>query len=296
MKWILRWLWRASPGIRRAFANKVSDAVVGEPRLAAKFYPYLPEQSSYQVKTDGRRSDPRADLEIPPQDLWWGYADRPESYLAAGKDYVVKMKKVLEDAGTPLQSYKRILDFGCGSGIMIRWLHENALSGEVWGVDISGAHMLWCQQHMSPPFKFATTTSFPHLPFEDGYFDFVYAGSVFTHIADLVEAWLMELRRIVRPGGRLYLTVHDEHTIDLFMKDTEHATGAMLRAHDREAHFTTAGYDFFTVNRTPGEGGAGQAQVFHHTDYLQRHWSRYLKIVSITPESYWYQSAVLLEK
>jgi len=45
--------------------------------------------------------------------------------------------------------------------------------------------MLWCQQRMSPLFKFATTTSFPHLPFEDGYFDFVYAGSVFTHITDL---------------------------------------------------------------------------------------------------------------
>ena len=49
--------------------------------------------------------------------------------------------------------------------------------------------------------NFATVTTAPHLPFADGYFDFAYCSSVFTHISDLADAWLLELRRIVRSGG-----------------------------------------------------------------------------------------------
>ena len=172
-----------------------------------------------------------------------------------GQLFVESMKEVLQTSGTPVQAYDKILDFGCGSGIMIRWLCDLAERGDVWGVDISSEHMLWCQQHLSPPFKFVTTTSFPHLPFEDRYFDFIYAGSVFTHIADLAEAWLMELRRIVRPGGRLYLTIQDERSIELCMAANHNPPLAeLLRAYDEESHFMSTGYDFFTINRTPGQG------------------------------------------
>src|SRR5207244_2674608 len=108
----------------------------------------------------------------------------------------------------------------------------------------------------------------PPLAFEDRYFDFIYAGSVFTHIADLAEAWLMELRRIVRPGGRLYLTIQDERSIELCMTANHNPPVAeLLRAYDEESHFMSTGYDFFTINRTPGQGGPGQAQVFYRRDY-----------------------------
>jgi SAM-dependent methyltransferase len=53
---------------------------------------------------------------------------------------------------------------------------------------------------------------FPALPFPDGYLDCVVAFSVFTHIDSEDTAWLMELRRIVKPGGHVYLTIHDQAT------------------------------------------------------------------------------------
>lgn len=54
----------------------------------------------------------------------------------------------------------------------------------------------------TPSFRFVTTTTLPHLPFADGYFHMIHAGSVFTHIADLAEAWLLEIRRVLaRAGG-----------------------------------------------------------------------------------------------
>ena len=85
------------------------------------------------------------------------------------------------------------------------------------GVDINAKHINWCQLNLGPPFFFATTTTAPHLPFEDGYFDLIYSGSVFTHISDLADAWLLELRRIVRKGGYLYITIHDKRTVEVLL-------------------------------------------------------------------------------
>ena len=51
--------------------------------------------------------------------------------------------------------------------------------------------------------------------FSDSYFDLIFTGSAFTHIDDLAEAWLLELRRLLSEKGRVYITIHDRHTIAL---------------------------------------------------------------------------------
>jgi SAM-dependent methyltransferase len=298
---LIRWLLRVRPSVKQALVDKihelVSDRVISDPHLAAKFYPYQPDKRSYLLRAaEEQTGDPG--LPVPPRELWWGYGQSPQEYLEIGQGHVAAMRSVLQAAGGSLEPGNRILDFGCGSGIMLRWLNDLAQVGEVWGVDISERHMYWCQQHLSPPFLFATTTSFPHLPFEDCYFDFVYAGSVFTHIADLAETWLLELKRVTRPGGKLYLTVHDEHTIDLITSESSpwQEFREMLRAADKEIQCLASGFSLFTINRTPGAGGAGDAQVFYHTSYLRKHWGRFLKVLSVTPEAYGYQTAILLQK
>ena len=159
--------------------------------------------------------------------------------------------------------------------------------------------MIWCQQHLSPPFKFATTTSFPHLPFEDGYFDLIQSFSVFTHICDLAEAWLLELRRILRPGGVLYLTVHDKHTIDLIFKKNRGFQFEQLRDTEKALAFRDSDFAVFTINRSPGGGIEHeelQAGVFYDIDYLCQHWGNYLKVLSTTPEAYVHQTAIVLQK
>ena len=105
---------------------------------------------------------------------------------------------------------------------MIRWLADLAQECQIWASKIDARQSLWCQENLSPPFNFATVTTAPHLPFEDRYFDLIYCGSVFTHIDhDLADAWLLELKRIIRPGGRVYITVHDKHSADLIINQPE---------------------------------------------------------------------------
>src|SRR5262249_38850582 len=140
--------------------------------------------------------DAETGLPIPPPELWAGYGNTVEFYLY-GKHDVGIMRGLAADAGLALEQAGRVLDLGCSAGRMIRWLHDLADRCEIWRVDIPATHIRWCQQHLSPPFHFATTTTQPHLPFEDRSFGFAYCGSVFTHIDDLADAWFLELRRVL---------------------------------------------------------------------------------------------------
>ena len=136
------------------------------------------------------------------------------------------MRKILAASGAPIENSGRILDLGCAGGRMIRHLADLVSHMEVWGCDIWADAIMWCQENLSPPFWFATTTVVPHLPFEDRSFGLVYCGSLFTHIDDLADAWFLELHRIIRPGGRLVFSINDRHAVSVFSGDADPAAYA----------------------------------------------------------------------
>ena len=176
---------------------------------------------------------------------------------------------------------------------MLRWLTEFAGHGEVWGTDVSAEHIVWCSQHLAPPFHFLVNTTLPHLPFEDRYFDVVYAGSVFTHIDDLAQAWFLELRRVLRPGGKLYVTIHDRHSIHLLthaLPWREVPFAAFLRHNQDYAEFAPTNFAMFTLGRST------ESQVFYDVESLCERLHGLFKVLSVTEEAYGYQTAVLLEK
>jgi SAM-dependent methyltransferase len=265
-----------------------------------EYVPYPAPEGFYVLqKTNGQGQYDNSDLPVPPESQWEGYGKTVEAFLAGGKSDIDTMMMLLNSSGFFLQKANRILDFGCASGRMIRWLASLAHDCESWGVDINAKHVVWCQENLSPPFNFATVTTRPHLPFEDRYFDLIYCGSVFTHIDDLAEAWLLEIKRIMRPGGNLYITVHDKHTADLILNHLDRVPYApnakdfrdFLLSYDKYINFHASTYYKLSINP-----GGPQSQVFYDIDYLRQHWGRILKIKSITLEAYGYQTAVLLEK
>jgi ubiquinone/menaquinone biosynthesis C-methylase UbiE len=73
------------------------------------------------------------------------------------------------------------------------------------------------EPNSAPELRYNDNSATPAL--RGQYFDLIYCGSVFTHIDDLADAWLLELRRITRPGGRIYVTVHDKHRADLMINN-----------------------------------------------------------------------------
>jgi ubiquinone/menaquinone biosynthesis C-methylase UbiE len=204
--------------------------------------------------------------------------------------------------GQSLRLGHRILDFGCAAGRMIRWFKDISHACEIWGVDIMAEAIQWCQSNLSPPFYFVTTTSYPHLPFEDRYFDFIYSGSVFTHIADLADTWRLELKRILRPGGKLLNTVSDNHAVEILLdpqrcpdywKRLQQWTEAAVK---KDPGLDFSNYGMIAISCKPGEGSQEDAHVFYHRDYITKFWGRFFTIASVTPDAYGHQTAVLLEK
>lgn len=181
----------------------------------------MPEQSLYLATQQDEyavRLGSSADRPVPPAELM-EYKETAEAHLREGEREVVSMLSVLEQSEFSWERCQRVLEFGCANGRLLRWLEPYSEGREIWGVDVQAEKVMWATEHLSPPFRFATTTTVPHLPFADGHFDLVFAGSVFTHLGELHVAWMAELRRILAPGGQLYVTVHDETSVQILLSE-----------------------------------------------------------------------------
>ncbi|MEP7146558.1 MAG: class I SAM-dependent methyltransferase [bacterium] len=273
--------------------NEIDSAKLFKKKIeSAIFFPYLEDAQTYVIKRDFTDLNVcEYGLPIPPQSLWLGYGKTIEEYLY-GKIQIEQMISILEAAAFDISKCKAIMDFGCGAGRMLRWLFPFSGTSEIWGTDISAEHIFWANDYLKPPFNFATTTTIPHLPFEDRYFNLIYAGSVFTHIDDLVEAWLMELKRIINSDGRLYITIHDKHSIEL-LKTSPLYSSLWLSHYIRETPaFIEAGDKF---DKIVGMRGT-RSQVFYDIDYFCDSVKNFFDIISVNREAYGFQTGILMKR
>jgi ubiquinone/menaquinone biosynthesis C-methylase UbiE len=274
-------------------ANLVAALANEHPALPAKFFPASNKELFYVVpKNPPKASGAAQDLPVPPRNLWGVSFKDDEEYLKSGREHVNNMRKVLADDGFKFQKDQCILEIGCATCRLLRWLKPEAEQSEVWGVDIDASYINWCQQNLSPPFHFATTTTLPHLPFPDNHFDLVFAGSVFTHISDLADMWFLELKRVLKPNGRLYFTVSDSHTLNLFLtKYSESPLTVMIKECDRRMHVLDKGFGAFSIRRSPTG-----AQVIYDTEYLKQKVESMFRIHASMNEAYGAQTGMLVGK
>ena len=275
--------------LKRVINNHIRIIANGRSEL---YVQSLPGENAYSIKPSNSTAKLPEGLRsrIPPKESWLGYGSDAQDYISNGERHVTGMIRALEENGFSIGAANRILEFGCGTGRMIRHLPEIAPSAELWGVDISAEHIRWCIENLTPAIHFATTTVVPHLPFEDRYFDLIFCGSVFTHIEDIQESWLLELGRVLRPSGKLYVTIHDEHTVSLL--DTQARDHWLAKAMQEQPTYRNNKNDFNMI--VIGRGAS--SQVFYNSRYFQSITPPIFRWISLTPEAYGYQSAVILEK
>lgn len=255
------------------------------------YYPYKSDSEFYIIQKNNFSDQLKCEYElpVPPKDLWLGYGESPDEYLK-GRIQINQMLKITRNHGYNPETPGNILDFGCGAGRMIRWLKPYSENKEIWGVDISSEHIIWANNNLNPPFNFAVNTVVPHLPFRDNYFDFIYAGSVFTHIDDLADSWFMELHRISSDNAYLYLTIQDRHTIELL--ETKYREKWLSGYMRKFPEYISEKENFNII-----VGGRGpDSQVFYDIDYLKKILGNVFEFVSIDQEAYGYQTALLLRK
>ena len=94
------------------------------------------------------------------------------------------------------QRHDRLLEVGCGRGWLTQRIQQ--LCPATWGVDVnprSIAHAVTGQMSAMDAVS---------LEFDDAQFDHVYSFHAIEHIVE-AEAALREMRRVIRPGGRILL-------------------------------------------------------------------------------------------
>ncbi|PVV05819.1 MAG: hypothetical protein B6D77_17805 [gamma proteobacterium symbiont of Ctena orbiculata] len=159
----------------------------------------------------------------------------------------------------------RVFDFGCGCGRVVRYLSKLFSQTQFSASDIDHEAIAWCRDKLSDICDFTANNSFPPLPFDSNYFDFIYSISVFTHLPEEMHlVWLEELRRVSKRNGYLLLTTHSEQ----------------LAPKEIQPRLNEHGFYYSVAGGTDGLPDFYQTS-FHTEQYIRRTWGRYLEIVKI---------------
>ena len=195
----------------------------------------------------------------------------PEEMIASYREVGLACRTDIESALGSDWSWqdKRLLDFGCGAGRLLRQILDWAEVGEVYGSDLDEPMVIWARENLCPPVTGIELNGFePPLPFEDDYFDVVTAFSVFTHLGMNWADWLLEVRRVLKPGGMLIASILDQSCAESLtdVPYEEDRVGMSIWAY--------ANPEIPYVN------------VLHSHWWLREHWGRAFEILSIESGSY----------
>jgi ubiquinone/menaquinone biosynthesis C-methylase UbiE len=157
-----------------------------------------------------RLGTPQVKIPVPPAMLRFRVSELTSvhEFLRIGAGCADFIQRYFSGMGMDLASAHRVLDFGCGCGRTIRWFAQGGGKAEFHGVDVDAEAVAWCRGHLHPG-RFLVTAPAPPLPYPAQYFDAIYCLSVFTHLDEpMQDMWLPELKRILKPGGLLLVTIH----------------------------------------------------------------------------------------
>jgi SAM-dependent methyltransferase len=194
-------------------------------------------------------------LPIPPAHLRFlvaGTAD-VDWFLRGG---ALGMESIREVAGQTdaFDETAAILDFGCGCGRV--------------GTDYNQHLIEWCQRNL-PFAAFGANQLTPPLTYHDGEFDLIYAFSVFTHLTeDLQASWMLELTRVLKPGGHLLLSTHGDSYLD--------------RLNDEERQRFAAGN--LVVKDDVSAPGSNICSAYHPVAFVRDQLARDLVVVDFVPQ------------
>ena len=137
-------------------------------------------------------------------------------------------------------------------------------------------------QNLSPPFRFFQIGEVPTIPFEDNSFDLVYAISVLSHIHSTWHQWLMEIRRILKPGGTFFVSFMGQMPMEEMLGEP----------------YWTRGDDFGMYVKGPHQNwNDGGPMIFVSPEWIKRFWGSIFDIDYIAMEGLMgYQSFCIMRK
>lgn len=267
--------------------------------ISGIYYPHERAHGGYYELDNHRMNTIGQSLPLPPPSIkyreHYGIIDgvfNDELYLKSGKTETDFIRMRLDWDEFSFGLGKNILELGCACGRLLRWFEKEAEECECWGCDVNTEAITWCQQNLSPPFHFFPNTTSPHLPFSDEYFSFIFAGSVFTHIGELADTWFLELRRLLRDDGRIFITIFDEISYQILHEKFAGAQAIkQLESLGKKTGLFDKDYGKFVYSTSPR-----LQRVGYKREYLVNKLNRWFDVKAAYKNAYGWQSALVLGK
>lgn len=160
----------------------------------------------------------------------------------------------------------RVLDFGCGTGVLFQTTLK--VAAEVVGVDlVLSAAQLWKQRAGLDKVRLMSPDEAAALP--DAHFDLIVAAEVLEHI-DALDEPLALFRRLLKPGGRLLVSLPTENAAYRFGRRLAGFSGHFHVHNAASIHRTILGAGY-TVGQTQHIPLPGPLSIYWVADYLPAH-------------------------
>ena len=148
------------------------------------------------------------------------YTPISRALRASGFEYPYILKDVMISRvirGNPPVAGDRVLDVGCGRGIMLDRLHASYKTVG-YGIDVSNASLKGARSESVNPHRVAASEG-ENLPFADDCFDLAVSFDVLEHVP-ASDTVLAEMVRVLRPGGTILcyaVSRKNEFTLNWFL-------------------------------------------------------------------------------
>jgi len=126
-----------------------------------------------------------------------------------------------------LDSFHRVLDWGCGWGLLEMSVREFLPHAHVLAVDADPEAIEWARPHQQTYVHYGVMARMPPLRLDDGAIDLVVAVNTLSHYEPSEQdQWLAELARVLEPGGYASLGIRGELAASLLPERPRRAIGA----------------------------------------------------------------------
>jgi ubiquinone/menaquinone biosynthesis C-methylase UbiE len=190
--------------------------------------------------------------------------------------------------GRRVTEFQTMVDWGVGCARVLRHFIESAAPlhfpqspQALIGFDIDPYNLNVCQQIL-PQLRFALLQPDGVLPLESHSVDLLYGISVMTHLSEHHQfMWLEEIKRVMRPGGAVILTIGAEAVY--YRRYAAIRTAFVEKAGIAEMADPTLGGEFHTYRHTA-----------HSRNYIRKEWGKYFEILDVIPAAMVNQDYVVL--
>jgi cyclopropane fatty-acyl-phospholipid synthase-like methyltransferase len=131
-------------------------------------------------------------------------------YYEDGRNSAEEIVTLLSKYYDLAEPCKRILDWGCGPGRIVRHLPALLPNAEIYGTDYNENYIKWCSENLNG-INFSLNKIDPPINFAASFFDAIIGLSIFTHLSEKNHfAWTKELHRVIKFGGGIFITTQGE--------------------------------------------------------------------------------------